>query len=231
MTAEISIIIPTLNEGAGISLFLERLQSLRPYCELILVDGGSEDNTIELAEPHVDKVIKSSQGRAVQMNVGAATATAPIVLFLHADTQLPDDTLEQIHFAIEQGYVWGRFDVILTGNHSMLAVVAWLMNIRSRWTGIATGDQAIFVKKTVFDRINGFANIALMEDIDLSTRLKRHGKPYCIKSKVMTSGRRWIQFGIFKTIVLMWWLRLRYFLGAKPEHLEQSYRKGRFWKA
>jgi rSAM/selenodomain-associated transferase 2 len=228
--AEISIIIPTLNEEAGIISFLIDLQPLRTHCELIVVDGGSDDNTVMLAESYVDVVIKSGKGRAMQMNAGAAAATAPILLFLHADTQLPDDAIEKINFAREQGYVWGRFDVTLTGNLIMLNVVAWLMNTRSRWTGIATGDQAIFVKKTVFDRINGFANIALMEDIDLSTRLKQQGKPCCVKSKVTTSGRRWIQFGIVKTIGLMWWLRLRYFFGAKPEHLAQLYRKGRFWK-
>jgi len=229
--AEISIIIPTFNEEAGIVRFLKELQPLRSHCELIVVDGNSDDNTMMLAAPYVDDVIKSGKGRAIQMNIGAVIATAPIVLFLHADTQLPNNAVEQIQQSMAKGYVWGRFDVLLTGKHFMLRIIAHLMNIRSRWTGIATGDQAIFVQKIVFERINGFADIALMEDIDLSTRLKQQAKPCCLTEKVSTSGRRWVQFGIFKTIALMWYLRLRYFLGANPDLLADLYRKGKFWKA
>lgn len=229
--AEISIIIPTLNEEVGIITFLTKLQSLRPQCELIVVDGGSHDETVKVVEPFVDDVITSDKGRAIQMNVGAAMAGAPIVLFLHADTYLPNDAVENIQQAIDKGYSWGRFDISLFGQHKMLTIVAWLMNKRSRWTGIATGDQAIFVKKDVFDQVGGYADIALMEDIDLSAKLKGDSKPYCSRSKVASSGRRWVSFGIFKTISLMWWLRLRYFFGADPTELEELYRKGLFWKA
>lgn len=229
--AEISIIIPTLNEEVGISCFLTKLQALRPQCELIVVDGGSKDETINLAESYVDDVIKSGQGRALQMNVGAAMASAPVLLFLHADTCLPNDAVEHIKQAMNKGFCWGRFDIKLTGKSPMLSIVAWMMNKRSRWTGIATGDQAIFVKKEIFDRVGGYADIALMEDINLSAKLKEKGKPYCSRSRVISSGRRWLSFGIFKTISLMWWLRLRYFLGTDPVELERLYRKGLFWKA
>jgi len=227
--ADISIIIPTLNEEVGITLFLTKLQALRPQCELIVVDGGSEDETANLAEPYVDDVVKSGKGRSTQMNVGAAMATAPIVLFLHSDTYLPEGAIEQIHHAINKGYSWGRFDIKLSGKARMLTIVAWLMNRRSRWTGIATGDQAIFVEKSLFDQVGGYADIALMEDIELSGKLKQVSKPYCSSKKVTSSGRRWMSFGVFKTISLMWYLRLRYFFGADPTELAKLYRKGLFW--
>ena len=229
--AEISIIIPTLNEEVGIITFLTKLQSFRSQCELIVVDGGSEDDTARLAEAYVDDVIQTEPRRALQMNMGAAFANAPVILFLHADTYLPDDAVEQIHQAMNQGHQWGRFDIKLTGNHPMLTVIAWLMNIRSRWTGIATGDQALFVQKKLFEQLAGFADIVLMEDIELSSRLKHSGRPYNVKSKVTSSGRRWLSFGVFKMIVLMWWLRLQYYFNVNPEYLAQLYKEGRFWKA
>jgi len=229
--AQISIIIPVLNEQAGIEAFLQSLQSLRPQCELIVVDGGSDDNTVALTHPYVDDVIHTEQGRAIQMNVGAVTASAPILLFLHADTYLPENAISQIRQAIDEGYHWGRFDISLTGQHSLLKLIACLMNIRSRLSGIATGDQAIFVTKELFEQQGDYKHIALMEDIDLSARLKQVCKPFCSRSKVISSGRRWISFGVIKTIVLMWWLRFRYFSGAKPESLAKLYKTGKFWKA
>jgi len=227
---DISIIIPTLNEEAGIVTFLSELQSLRSQCELILVDGSSDDATVRLATPLVDDVISSARGRAIQMNSGAAMASKPVLLFLHSDTTLPDDAIKQIQDAIKNGHCWGRFDIHLVGKARLLSLVAWLMNQRSRWTGIATGDQAIFVVKEVFDQVGGYADIALMEDIDLSAKLKKVRKPYCIQNKVKSSGRRWLSFGVLKTICLMWWLRLRFFFGADPTQLEEHYRKGLFWK-
>ena len=227
--AEISIIIPSLNEETGIVDFLSSLQSLRPRCQLILVDGGSTDNTMKLASAYVDKLIISSAGRAIQMNKGATVANAPILLFLHADTLLPLDAIEQNHYATKLGYQWGWFNIKLTG-HYLLSIVAWLVNKRSRLTGIATGDQALFIDKTIFTKLGGFADISLMEDIELTSRLNKLGQAYCIPSKVISSGRRWLKFGIIKTILLMWSLRLRYFLGTSPSELEQLYRKGQFWK-
>jgi len=228
--ADISIIIPTYNEYVGIETLLNTLQAFRPHCELIIVDGGSEDNTVCLSEPLVDTVIHSDKGRALQMNEGAVIAKAPILLFLHADTFLPDDAVKQIKSAMEKGFDWGRFDIKLTGSSRLLSIVAWSMNKRSRWTEIATGDQALFVDKTVFEQLGGFAKISLMEDVEFTSRLRMLSKPYCSKSKVISSGRRWISFGIIKTILLMWSLRLRYFFGADPSELELLYRKGKFWK-
>ncbi len=228
--ADISIIIPTYNEEVGIITFLTKLQVMRPDCELIVVDGGSDDDTVSLVESLVDDVVRSDKGRALQMNVGAAMASAPILLFLHADTFLPKDALEQVQTAMDKGFLWGRFDVKLSGKSFVLSLVAWMMNKRSCLTGIATGDQALFVDKTLFDELGGFANIALMEDIDLSSKLKKQTKPYCVKAKVISSSRRWLSFGVVKTVLLMWWLRFRYFIGSDPTDLEQLYRKGRFWK-
>jgi rSAM/selenodomain-associated transferase 2 len=228
--AEISIIIPTYNEEIGIITFLTKLQPLRPQCELIVVDGGSEDNTVQLVEDLVDDVVRSDKGRALQMNIGAALANAPILLFLHADTYLPNRAPESIKQAIKEGASWGRFGIKLRGCSIILPVIAWLMNKRSCLTGIVTGDQTLFVDKVIFEQMGGYANIALMEDIELSSRLKKYSRPYCIKDKVVSSGRRWMRFGVFKTILLMWWLRARYFLGANPTNLEKLYRNGRFWK-
>lgn len=227
--AALSIIIPVLNEQAGIESFLQALQVLRPECELIVVDGGSSDNTVALSQPYVDDIVCATQGRAVQMNIGAAMASAPALLFLHADTFLPDDVLKQIQTAFNNNYDWGRFDVKFSDKHCLLRLVASFMNIRSRLTGMTTGDQAIFIQKAVFETLNGFSDIPLMEDIELSSRLKQHSKPYCSRSKVQTSARRWLNFGIIKTILLMWWLRLRYFIGTEPQLLAILYREGKFW--
>jgi len=231
MMAELSIIIPCLNEQKGIHFFLSRLQKLRSQCELILVDGGSEDNTVQIAEPLVDQLIQTSVGRARQMNAGADIAASPILLFLHADTFLPDDAVSQIQYALVHGYRWGRFDIHLMGQHWALPVISYFMNVRSAITGIATGDQAIFVEKALFDQVGTYPNIAIMEDIALSKSLKRREQAYRVLSRVDSSARRWIQFGIYKTILLMWWLRLQYFLGVEPTQLALQYQRGQFWKS
>ncbi len=225
-----SIIIPTLNEAQSIVDCLTSLQTLRENTEIILVDGGSIDNTITLAQPLVDKVITSDKGRALQMNVGAQRATGDMLIFLHADTTLPLYALELINYSVSQQWQWGRFDISLTGKHPCLKVVTFFMNWRSRLTGIATGDQVIFVTKQLFDALGQYPVIALMEDIALSKKLKNILPPLCIKAKVISSGRRWEQFGVFKTILLMWNLRIRYFLGTDPQILAQLYNRGQFWK-
>ena len=229
--AELSIIIPCLNEEAGIHFFLRRLQGLRPQCELILVDGGSNDKTVQIAGSLVDQLIHCAPGRAMQMNAGAEMAASQTLLFLHADTFLPDDALIQIQQALSQGYRWGRFDIRLMGQHWLLPVISYMMNGRSAVTRIATGDQAIFVDKALFQQIGRYPNIAIMEDIALSKRLKEHGQSYRVLNRVESSARRWIHFGIYKTILLMWWLRLQYFLGVDPEQLAQQYKRGQFWKS
>jgi rSAM/selenodomain-associated transferase 2 len=228
LTRRFSVIIPVLNEAAGLSAFLEDLQWIRKRDhELILVDGGSGDATTEIAHPLVDRIIISRTGRSHQMNRGADVASGDVLLFLHADTQLPDQALSEIEAALDSGSQWGRFDVRLSGDHSMLCIIERMMNWRSSVTGIATGDQAIFVMKTIFYQAGAFPEIALMEDIELSRRLKRFGRPACIKPPVITSSRRWQQGGVFTTIFLMWRLRLAYFLGASPEDLVKRYRQSR----
>src|SRR5262245_60113880 len=225
----LSVVIPTLDEAAGIRATLEHLQPLRGRGhEIIVVDGGSADETLEIAAPLADLALAAPRGRASQMNAGAAVARGDVLLFLHADTRLPPDAAELILDTLAaRDREWGRFDVMIEGGHPLLAIVAWLMNARSRLTGIATGDQAIFVRRAAFQAIGGFAPIVLMEDVALSRRLKRRSPPICLRVPVVTSGRRWESNGVLRTILLMWWLRLRYFLGASPERLARSYAQRR----
>jgi len=221
----LSIIVPTLNESAHIVTTLTHLQRMRDKgAEVILVDGGSSDNSRELATPLVDSVLTSQPGRAVQMNTGAAQATGEALLFLHADSHLSGDADQAVFESLtERQFHWGRFDVGITGSHFMLPVIAWFMNRRSRLTGIATGDQGLFMTRAAYDECGGFPEQPLMEDIAICKRLKKIGAPACLHEKIVTSGRRWEKHGVWKTIVLMWWLRLRYFLGATPEEIHRAY--------
>ena len=187
--------------------------------EVIVVDGGSSDGTAQLAAPLCDRVLKSEKGRARQMNAGAREATGDALLFLHADTRLPADADHVVIAALERA-AWGRFDVRIEGRHRLLAVVACAMNLRSRLTGIATGDQAIFVRREAFP---GFPELPLMEDIAFSKSMKRHGRPACLRERVVTSGRRWERAGVLRTIGLMWRLRLLYALGISPQRLARDY--------
>ncbi len=217
---KISIVIPTLNEAQRIDASLEALAPLRSRGhELILADGGSSDDTVERAAGRCDRLVAAPRGRAVQMNAGAAHATGRALLFLHADTRLPAHADSLVAAALEER-LWGRFDVEIEGRHPALKVVAFAMNLRSRLTGIATGDQAIFVRREAFD---GFPEIALMEDVAFSRSMKRRGPPACLRSRVRTSGRRWESRGVLRTVVLMWRLRLLYSLGAPPERLARLY--------
>jgi rSAM/selenodomain-associated transferase 2 len=222
---KLSIIIPTLNEASGIVDALARLQPLRSLGhEVILVDGGSRDLTTSRAAPLVDRLLTAARGRALQMNAGAASATGDVLVFLHADTSLPSGVDGFIEQALTSSVrEWGRFDVAIGGRHPLLRVVAWFMNLRSRRSGIATGDQAIFVRRATFARVGGFPELALMEDIALCDLLKRESDPVCLRARVVTSGRRWGSRGVVRTIALMWRLRLAFWLGASPERLSRSY--------
>ncbi len=226
-----SIIIPVLNEAKNIANYLLQLQPLRVHSEIIIVDGGSHDNTADICLPLADKIIQSTKGRAIQMNAGAKIAAGEIFLFLHADTILPDNSLSLIKEGLSEKYQWGRFDVRLSGNHFMFQIIAFFMNCRSRLTSISTGDQTLFVQKNLFYQFGQFPEIALMEDIAICKKLKKHSLPLCLKAKVITSSRRWQNFGIFRTVVLMWWLRILYFSGCSPEILNRLYSKGRFVKS
>jgi len=223
MAFQLSIIIPVLNEAEHLAGTLHTLQHLRSCCQLLVVDGGSQDTSPIIAEPLVDKVIFSPRGRAQQMNAGAVLAEADILLFLHADTRLPDEAAHLVSQAVAEGFHWGRFDVAFDNAKPIFKLIAFMMNQRSRLTGIATGDQCLFMTRQAFHAVGGFPPIALMEDIAISNKLNKLGKPCCLKSKVVTSARRWLQQGIYKTILLMWWLRLAYFFGADPDRLAMRY--------
>ncbi len=223
----LSIVVPVLNEAAEIEAALHALAPFRARgCEVVVVDGGSADNTSALAAPLADRVTTASRGRASQMNAGAAAAKGDVLLFLHVDTRLPDNADILVRETLARSRrVWGRFDVRFTGG--ALSLIAWTMNLRSRLTGIATGDQAMFVKRDAFARPGGFPAIALMEDIALSAQLKRFSRPICLAARVTTSPRRWQKHGTFRTVLLMWRLRLAYLFGARPDALARAYSYGK----
>jgi rSAM/selenodomain-associated transferase 2 len=216
----LSVVVPALNEAQGLSDCLAALGPLRARGhEVIVVDGGSSDGTAELALPFSDQVIKSEKGRAKQMNAGARAASGDALVFLHADTRLPPRADVQIFQSLRER-LWGRFDVTIEGRHRLLPFIACAMNLRSRVTGIATGDQAIFVRRDAFA---GFPEIELMEDVAFSKAMKRRGRPACLRSRAVTSGRRWEAHGVLRTVALMWRLRLLYALGATPRRLAREY--------
>lgn len=218
------IIVPVLNEGPRLGAFLDALKPLRGRgAEVVVVDGGSTDETWAVAAANADRVLLAPRGRGAQMNAGAAGAGADALLFLHADTALPPRADLQVAEALAGGRSWGRFDLRIAAAHPLLRLVGRLVNLRSRITGIATGDQAIFVQRRAFEQLGGFADLPLMEDVEFTGRLRRLGPPACIDTPVVTSARRWLERGIIRTIMLMWRLRLQYFFGADPHRLAQRY--------
>jgi len=220
----VSIIIPVLNEENSIKELLQQLQAYRQQGhEVIVVDGGSHDNTRSVADLLSDKVISSEAGRALQMNNGATQSRHEILWFLHADTLISGNAIEQIQQALNKSD-WGRFNVKLSGSHILFRIIETMMNVRSCVSGIATGDQGIFVKRKIFRQVNEYSNIPLMEDVDLSKKLKKLSKPVCLKYTLITSSRRWEKNGISSTIFLMWKLRFLYWVGVSPEHLARQYR-------
>jgi rSAM/selenodomain-associated transferase 2 len=225
----LSIIIPTLNEAEGIVATLESLGELRRLGhEVIVVDGGSSDGTATLVAGLADRVLAASAGRAGQMNAGARAAAGDVLLFLHADARLPDAADRLVLQGLAAGgAAWGRFDVRIASTHPLLRVVETMMNLRSRLTRICTGDQGIFVRREAFDAVGGYPRQALMEDIAISTRLRRLSAPLCVRERLLTSARRWESQGVLRTIVLMCWLRLQYALGVAPARLARCYGTGR----
>jgi rSAM/selenodomain-associated transferase 2 len=222
----LSIVIPVLNEAEHIGGVLAGLQAMRARgTEVIVVDGGSHDATMAVAQPLADQVISAPRGRARQMNAGAARASGDALLFLHADTELPGDADRHVRDALRSSpHAWGRFDVRIVGQARMLRVVSVMMNLRSRLTGIASGDQALFMTRAAFDAVRGFPDQPLMEDIEVSLRLLLLARPVCLRGPIYTSGRRWETRGVWRTIFLMWRLRWLYARGASPARLAQRYR-------
>ena len=218
----ISIIIPVLNEADRIG---DLLSCLPGSVETIVVDGGSADSTVEISASRADQVLTSEIGRATQMNAGAAVACGEILLFLHADTSLPKNFVHHLQRFRLSNEAWGRFDVRIDSNNLMFRIIETMMNLRSRMTGICTGDQAMFVKRSAFEEVGGFPPIALMEDIEISKQLKKVSRPFCVHEPAVTSARRWLDGGKLPTIFLMWRLRFEYFLGVSPEHLIRQYYK------
>lgn len=225
----VSFIIPALNEAATIQTTLDSLQTARQQGhEVILVDGGSSDKTIKIAETLVDQVINSPTGRAVQMNIGAAASQGNILCFLHSDTMAPQNIAVLIVTALSaEARYWGRFNIHLSGASKIFRVIETFINWRSRLTGIATGDQGIFVERSCFDRIGGFPSIPLMEDIQFSSNAKSQSSPVCLRETLITSSRRWERSGILHTIFLMWRLRAAYFFGVSAERIAEKYRNTR----
>lgn len=228
----LSIVIPTFNEAQVIGSTLLPLQAFRERgaIEIILSDGGSHDQTREIAKPLVDKIVNQVKGRSAQMNVGAGCSSGDLLLFLHADTQLPTSFFQNLPNLTERDrntgdrFMWGFFPVRLSGEHSMLRVIEWFMNQRSRLTSVATGDQAIFVSRALWLQLQGFQNIPLMEDVEFSKRARQYASPIVQSEPLVTSSRRWEEKGVFKTMFLMWRLRWMYFRGISPEKLVSLYR-------
>lgn len=224
----LSIVVPVLDEEPTIAAALDALAPLRRRgAEVIVVDGGSRDDTRDLAQARCDRLLSAPRGRAAQMNAGAAAADGQVLVFLHADTRLPANADELIRDGLARTRcAWGRFDVRIAGRHPLLRFVAATMNLRSRLTGIATGDQAMFVTRAAFAAVGGFPAIALMEDLVLSHRLKQMSRPLCLRTPVVTSGRRWESNGVLRTVLLMWRLRLAFRFGAEPAALARAYGYG-----
>lgn len=227
MRLSVAVVFPVRNEADILEAVLADLLARHDPLEVIVVDGGSRDASHAIAcsfsQRHPVRVLEAPAGRALQMNAGAAATHADILLFLHADTRLPPGALERVRVAIGEGHIWGRFDARLDGERPAYRVIEWFMNRRSALTGIATGDQAMFVRRDVFESLGGYAPIALMEDIELSRRLRRRARPSRIADAVTTSVRRWERYGVVRTVLRMWWLRLLFRLGVSPTRLARWY--------
>jgi rSAM/selenodomain-associated transferase 2 len=227
MTPLLSVVIPVRNEVQALPYLLDDLAALRAAgAEIIVVDGGSSDGTCEGVAARSDRLLRVASGRALQMNAGAAVAQGQYLWFVHADTRVSARSIQTLLEALNERPLWGRFDVRLSGSGLALWVIGWMISLRSRLTGIASGDQGIFVARAQFESMGGYAQISLMEDLQLCQRLKALARPRCLRPPLLTSSRRWEQHGIWRTVLLMWRLRLAYYGGASPEKLAQKYRRG-----
>lgn len=223
----LSVIIPARDEVEVLPWLLEDLAPLRAAgVELILVDGGSRDGTSQRAASAVDRILASAPGRALQMNAGALAASGRYLWFLHADTRVPPLARRRLLEVLNEQPAWGRFDVRLSGAGPSLRLIGWMINLRSRLSGVASGDQGIFVSRALFEEQGGYAELPLMEDLELSRRLRRLARPRCLWPPLVTSSRRWERDGVWRTVLLMWRLRLAYYFGASPEELARQYYGG-----
>lgn len=227
MSQRLSIVIPARDEAQALPLLLADLRAVRAAgAEVIVVDGGSLDSTVALARLGADQVLHAPSGRARQMNAGAAAANGDYLWFVHADTRVDAPAVQRLLEVLDSAPLWGRFDVRLSGRALALRVIGSMISLRSRLTGIATGDQGIFVERSVFARMGGYADLPLMEDIELCRRLRKRARPCCVRPPLVTSSRRWEQHGTWRTVWLMWRLRLAYYCGAEPAELARRYRGG-----
>lgn len=219
-----TLVVPVYCEAPRLAACLIPLQPLRQQgWTVVVVDAGSADESARIAQPWADVVLQAPRGRAAQMNQGWQLTQGNPVVFLHADTRLPNSFGADMAAFMQSGAQWGRFDVRLSGQHPAFKVIAWFINRRSRLTGIATGDQTLFFRRECLQRLKGFANLPLMEDVELTRRARRESHPYCPLSRVTTSSRKWEQQGIVRTVLLMWWLRFAYWLGVSPHRLHRWY--------
>jgi len=226
-SSSLAIVVPVFNEGQALRQSLQKFMDLGAD-ELVFVDGGSSDDTLAVLSQANVLCLTSELGRAVQMNAGSKVSTSDIIVFIHADTALVRSDLLAMKIALARlDVVGGRFDVRLSGKHPAFRVIEWMINARSRWSKISTGDQCQFVRRDVFEAMGGFAELPLLEDVEFSKRLKRLGRMACLRDKVVTSSRRWEMHGIVPTVWLMWKIRLLYWLGVAPEKLAQMYRDAR----
>jgi rSAM/selenodomain-associated transferase 2 len=228
----ISIVIPAYNEGEAIIDSLRALFETHDVEQCVVIDA-SDAEVFKSIQAKVHSTLPglkliyteaAEKGRSAQMNQGAFISSGSVLLFLHADTLLPEGALTQIQSGIEDGWHWGRFDVCFDNSGWIYKIISSMMNWRSRISGIATGDQVIFMTRAAFDLVGNFDNQELMEDVAMSKKLKTFGRPLCLESKVQTAARRWERKGVFRTIILMWWLRLAYWLGVPPKRLAERYR-------
>lgn len=232
----VSIIVPLLDERLNLPVLVEQLMAIAPS-QIILVDGGSTDGSWQWIQQYVNATVESAAvetialqhaaGRAGQMNAGARHASAELLLFLHADTRLPPNPCRYLAALDQHDLAWGRYDVQFDSEQGAMSVIAWFINWRSRFSGIATGDQAIFVTRAAFDKVGGFDELPLMEDVALCRKLKGVSKPLCLQQRVTTSARRWQQGGIARTVLLMWLLRFAYWVGVSPARLARYYARFR----
>ena len=222
MSAAVSFVIPILDEQDAVASLLRYLRAGFPAAELIVVDGGSADRSVSRAMGLCDQLLLAERGRALQMNLGGRASSSDYLCFLHADS-LPGVSAGQLQGCLASEPPWGFCRVRLSGGRRAFRIIEWFMNQRSRLTSVATGDQMLFLRRSLFEDSGGFDDIPLMEDVAYSKRLRRVARPLIIPQPVQSSSRRWEQRGVVRTVLSMWGLRLAYAMGVSPRRLWEHY--------